>query len=115
LYCNENQLKQVFLNVIKNALEAMQTGGTVTISIRYDSSDQYIHVKIKDQGVGMPEDVMKRIGEPFLTTKDKGTGLGLMVSSRIIEEHRGTMIIKSSPGEGTLIDIQLPLKQQDSE
>lgn len=115
LYCNENQLKQVFLNVIKNALEAMLTGGTVTISIRYDSSDQYIHVKIQDQGVGMPEDVMKRIGEPFLTTKDKGTGLGLMVSSRIIEEHRGTMFIKSNPGEGTLIDIQLPLKQQDNE
>lgn len=109
VYCNENQLKQVFLNVIKNAFEAMQNGGTVTISVRYEPTEQYIHVKIKDQGVGMSEDVMKRIGEPFLTTKEKGTGLGLMVSSRIIEEHRGTMNISSQPGEGTLIDVQLPI------
>jgi len=112
LYCNENQLKQVFLNVIKNAFEAMLEGGTVTISVRFESSDQLIHVKIQDQGDGMPEDVMKRIGEPFLTTKEKGTGLGLMVSSRIIEEHKGTMLIKSSSGEGTLIDIQLPLHME---
>jgi len=109
LYCNENQLKQVFLNVIKNALEAMPTGGTVTLTIRNDDTDQSMHVQIKDQGEGMSEEVMKRIGEPFLTTKDKGTGLGLMVSSRIIEEHRGTMNIGSSPGKGTLIDIQLPI------
>ncbi|HIW32238.1 MAG TPA: PAS domain S-box protein, partial [Candidatus Paenibacillus intestinavium] len=109
LYCNENQLKQVFLNVIKNAFEAMLEGGTVTISVRFEPSEQLIHVKIQDEGDGMPEDVMKRIGEPFLTTKEKGTGLGLMVSSRIIEEHKGTMLISSRPGEGTLIDIQLPL------
>lgn len=112
VYCNENQLKQVFLNVIKNAFEAMLEGGTVTISVRYEPSEQLIHIKIQDQGTGMPEDVMKRIGEPFLTTKEKGTGLGLMVSSRIIEEHRGTMHITSQPGEGTLIDIQLPLNRE---
>lgn len=112
LYCNENQLKQVFLNVIKNAFEAMLEGGTVTISVRFEPSDQLIHVKIQDQGDGMPDDVMKRIGEPFLTTKEKGTGLGLMVSSRIIEEHKGMMLISSRPGEGTLIDVQLPLHME---
>lgn len=109
LYCNENQLKQVFINVIKNAIEAMEDGGKVSIGIRFDSQERMLHVKIADQGEGMPEHVQKRIGEPFLTTKEKGTGLGLMVSSRIIEEHKGTMLITSVAGEGTLIDIQLPL------
>lgn len=112
LYCNENQLKQVFINVIKNAIEAMQDGGRVAITIRFESMERMLHVKIADQGVGMPEDVQKRIGEPFLTTKEKGTGLGLMVSSRIIEEHKGTMLITSKAGEGTLIDIQLPLHME---
>lgn len=115
VYCNENQLKQVFLNIIKNAFEAMQDGGTVTIMVRYEPTEKFIHVKIKDQGIGMSEEVVKRIGEPFLTTKDKGTGLGLMVSSRIIEEHKGTMHISSQPGEGTLIDIQLPVHMDSLE
>ncbi|MEK4250860.1 ATP-binding protein [Paenibacillus sp. FSL W7-1287] len=113
VHCNENQLKQVFINVIKNAIEAMQDGGRVIITIRFEPLEQMLHVKIKDHGIGMPDDVQKRIGEPFLTTKEKGTGLGLMVSSRIIEEHKGTMLITSKAGEGTLIDIQLPIHMEN--
>src|SRR5690606_24687370 len=93
VYCNENQLKQVFMNLIKNAFEAMPTGGRVVINVNCDMDLDVISVIIQDHGNGMPESVRKRIGEPFLTTKEKGTGLGLMVSSRIIEDHNGVMNI----------------------
>lgn len=108
VYCNENQLKQVFLNLIKNAFESMHNGGVVKIQLQYDLSMKIIHVMIQDEGMGMPESVRKRIGEPFLTTKEKGTGLGLMVTSRIIEEHHGKMEITSEEGKGTTIDVQIP-------
>ena len=108
IYCNENQLKQVFLNLIKNAFEAMPNGGTAIIKMEYDLDSRVIHVMIQDHGSGMPESVKKRIGEPFLTTKEKGTGLGLMVTSRIIEEHNGIMEITSEEGIGTIIDVQIP-------
>lgn len=108
VYCNENQLKQVFMNLIKNAFEAMPTGGKVIINVKCDMDLEVISVIIQDYGGGMPESVRKRIGEPFLTTKEKGTGLGLMVSSRIIEDHNGVMNISSEEGVGTIIDVQIP-------
>lgn len=109
VFCNENQLKQVFLNLIKNAIESMHSGGLVSIKITYNLEQRVIHVIIQDEGSGMPETVRKRIGEPFLTTKEKGTGLGLMVTSRIIEEHNGKMDIMSEEGVGTIIDVQIPI------
>ncbi|OLP63167.1 Sporulation kinase A [Bacillus pumilus] len=105
---DQNQLKQVFINLIKNAVESMPDGGKVDITAKAEKGG--IRVTIKDEGVGIPESVMKRIGEPFLTTKEKGTGLGLMVTFNILENHNGTISVDSQPEKGTAFHIMFPAK-----
>lgn len=105
--CDENQLKQVFINILKNAVEAMPKGGTVRVSVEMNG-DERVRVRFADDGPGIPESCIPRLGEPFYTTKEKGTGLGLMVSFKIIEDHKGSIHIKSSVGAGTVFDILLP-------
>ncbi|KYD04877.1 PAS domain-containing protein [Bacillus atrophaeus] len=105
---DQNQLKQVFINLIKNAVESMPDGGTVEIDTTED--EHSVHVTIIDEGEGIPEKVLKRIGEPFLTTKEKGTGLGLMVTFNIIENHQGTIQVDSKPEKGTAFKISFPKK-----
>jgi two-component system sporulation sensor kinase A len=105
--CDENQIKQVFINLIKNAIEAMKQGGTITVSVRCE--DGKVLAEVADQGCGIPQEQLLKIGQPFYTTKDKGTGLGLMVSFKIIENHHGSISISSRSGEGTTFTIALPL------
>lgn len=105
---DQNQLKQVFINLIKNAVESMPDGGKVDIIAKAEREG--ILVTIRDEGVGIPESVMKRIGEPFLTTKEKGTGLGLMVTFNILENHNGTINVDSQPEKGTVFHIMFPAK-----
>ncbi|MEH7012959.1 ATP-binding protein [Neobacillus niacini] len=107
LYCEPNQLKKVFINLIKNAIEVMPSGGKINIAIN-SLEEQYIQISIKDEGFGIPKDKIKKLGEPFYTTKEKGTGLGLMVSYRIIEEHKGSIQVDSEEGIGTRFQITLP-------
>ena len=102
-----NQLKQVFINVIKNAIEVMSGGGVISISIK-ETEEEMIHIEIKDQGGGISKDKIKKLGEPFYTTKERGTGLGLMVSFKIIKEHKGSVQVESIVGEGTIFHIYLP-------
>ncbi|WHY02186.1 ATP-binding protein [Neobacillus sp. DY30] len=109
VYCEPNQLKKVFINLIKNAIEVMPNGGEITIAIN-SIKDQFIQISIRDEGMGIPVDKIKKLGEPFYTTKEKGTGLGLMVSYRIIEEHNGSIEVDSEEGIGTLFKIKIPLK-----
>lgn len=111
VHCEENQLKQVFINVLKNAVEAMPDGGYVTIEISRPQPDQ-IAVKIIDKGKGIPEELMAHVGEPFITNKEAGTGLGLMVSQRIIQGHQGIFEIESEEGKGTTVTILLPSAEQ---
>ncbi|CAM4406663.1 chemotaxis protein CheB [Paenibacillus tarimensis] len=107
VHCVENQLKQVFINLFKNAIEAMPEGGNIYVSItRKDDGD--ICMSIRDEGCGIPADKLPRLGEPFFTTKEKGTGLGLMVSYNIIEGHNGVMRIQSEEHKGTTVTIELP-------
>ncbi|QCJ41855.1 PAS domain S-box protein [Bacillus sp. S3] len=108
VFCEPNQLKKVFINLIKNAIEVMPGGGNITISLK-KMQNQYIQIIIQDEGLGIPEDKIKKLGEPFYTTKDRGTGLGLMVSYRIIDEHKGTIQIESEEGKGTVFYINLPI------
>jgi two-component system sporulation sensor kinase A len=109
VYCEENQLKQVFINVIKNAIEAMPDGGQVRIVLGLDPNKQdQVLVRIRDEGYGIPSERISRLGEPFYTTKEKGMGLGLMVSYRIIEAHQGRIRYSSEVGHGTTVDILLP-------
>lgn len=112
VYCEPNQLKKVFINLIKNAIEVMPGGGAITITIN-SIKDQFIQITIHDEGTGIPKDKIKKLGEPFYTTKEKGTGLGLMVSYRIIEEHNGSIEVESEEGIGTLFKIRLPLKHEN--
>ncbi|WP_246096664.1 ATP-binding protein [Paenibacillus sinopodophylli] len=104
--CEENQLKQVFINLIKNAIEAMPSGGKIHIYITHKR--EYIAIAITDEGMGIPEEMISKIGDPFFTGKETGTGLGIMVTQRIINSHRGTMEIKSQVNVGTTINLMLP-------
>lgn len=103
--CEENQLKQAFINFIKNAIDSMPAGGKVVIQM--ESSAELL-VRIIDQGYGIPEHILPKLGQPFYTTKEKGTGLGLMVSKKIIENHQGSIVIYSKENMGTTIEVKIP-------
>lgn len=105
--CSESKLKQVFINLVKNAIEVMSDGGTIIISLSSDG--KRVAVDIADEGPGMPRELMEKIGEPFVTTKQHGTGLGLMVCQRIIDDHQGTLAFRSSWKGGTVVTVKLPI------
>lgn len=107
VFCESNQMKKVFINIIKNAIEVMPKGGYITVSIQ-KGFDHKVHISIRDEGTGIPAHKIKKLGEPFYTTKERGTGLGLMVTYKIIEEHKGTIEVESKLGEGTVFHIHLP-------
>jgi PAS domain S-box-containing protein len=107
LHGEKNQLTQVFVNLFKNAMEALPNGGVIRVSTAVVNDN--IKISIEDNGVGMSEEQVKRIGEPFYTTKAMGTGLGLMVSYKIIQNHKGSISVKSELNKGTTFDIMLPL------
>ncbi|TYP70700.1 ATP-binding protein [Paenibacillus methanolicus] len=102
----EDQLKQVFINVLKNAIEVMSDGGKIQISCRREADD--IYIRIQDCGPGIPEETLSKIGQPFYTTKEKGTGLGLMVSYKIVDNHQGRVEVRSELGVGTMFAIIFP-------
>ncbi|MBB5354105.1 hypothetical protein HNR43_000060 [Anoxybacillus mongoliensis] len=110
IYGDKNELIQVFVNIVKNALEAMPKGGRLTISAK-DEVD-CVYVVIEDTGKGIEQERLKHIGEPFYTLKEKGMGLGLTTSMKIIHEHKGTMQIESEVGKGTRVRIMLPTCEQ---
>ncbi|RFU70994.1 PAS domain S-box protein [Peribacillus saganii] len=112
IYCEGNQLKQVFINIIKNAIEVMPNGGVIYISSERHE-EKFVKISIKDQGAGIPEKKIKKLGEPFYTTKERGTGLGLMVSYKIIEEHNGYIDVESEIGIGTIFHIYLPVNKEE--
>ncbi|WP_102346444.1 ATP-binding protein [Bacillus sp. Marseille-P3661] len=106
--CEPNQLKQVLINLIKNAIEASKNGGKVTISLNKDDKDHVIII-IKDNGCGISKERLAKIGEPFYSSKEKGTGLGLTVSFNIVQAHNGTIKFTSVPDHGTEVSIRLPV------
>ena len=101
------KLKQVFINLIKNATDAMPQGGQLWVSAR--TNEGHIQVRIKDSGPGIPPEVMRELFTPFFTTKPKGTGLGLAISRQIIQEHHGSLRVESEPGQGAECIIDLPV------
>ncbi|MEN1937541.1 ATP-binding protein [Paenibacillus sp. 102] len=107
IICNEKRLKQVFLNIIKNAIESMHSGGTITIQV---AVKDVMIVRIKDEGCGIPKEKIPKLNEAFYTTKDDGTGLGLVVTYKIIEEHQGKIQFESEVGVGTTVEIMLPIR-----
>jgi two-component system NtrC family sensor kinase len=110
---NASQLKQVFMNIIVNAAEAMHGSGTLTITTSPAPDRKAVFVEFTDTGEGIPEENLTRIFDPFFTTKEvgKGTGLGLATSYGIVEDHGGKINVRSRVGEGTTFTIELPIHQ----
>lgn len=109
--CEESKIKQVFINLIKNSIEAMDDGGVIHITIHSDG--EYATLRFTDNGCGIPENVLMKIGNAFYTTKEKGTGLGLMVCHSIIKDHGGKLSFESEEGKGTTAEINLPIYQRN--
>ena len=106
LLVDRNQLKQAFLNLLLNALQAMPNGGTLTVSTFLNGKDEFV-VSIADTGVGIPEDQLAHIFDPFFTTKEAGTGLGLSIVHGIVTRHGGKINVQSALGQGTRFTINL--------
>lgn len=104
-----DQIQQVFINIINNALQAMPDGGR--LSIRAGSKAELVVVEFIDTGTGIPESAMNKIFDPLFTTKAKGIGLGLSVCKGILERHEGAIQAESKPGEGTRFTVSLPIKE----
>lgn len=101
-----NQLKQVFINLLKNGMDAMEAGGTITVTTY--SNEQEVLISVRDEGSGMTAEQVQRLGQPFYTTKETGTGLGFMITQNIIHNHRGSIQIESTPNQGTIFTVKLP-------
>ncbi len=108
-----NQLVQVFLNLIINAIEAMPDGGTLWIGSAYQSETEQVVIAFRDSGPGIPPEVRAHLFEPFHTTKPTGTGLGLTISYGIVERHQGTLEVESPPGGGATFIVKLPRAQEE--
>lgn len=107
-----DKLKQAFINIILNGIQAMKHGGKLKISL-WDSDEKWGVISFVDEGEGISEEVLDKIFNPFFTTKDSGTGLGLSITHRIIEEHNGKIEFKSKLGEGTEVRVYLPLLEKE--
>jgi signal transduction histidine kinase len=108
---DRQRMEQAFTNLVLNAVEVMPNGGTLGIGLSAD--DCWLTIAVSDTGPGISLDVQQRIFEPFFTTKTRGTGLGLAVARRVIEEHGGTIRVSSKMGMGTAFTIQLPLTTEE--
>jgi PAS domain S-box-containing protein len=108
---DERYMKQALLNLIKNAQAAMEQGGTLTIKTEF--KDGQIDILVMDTGVGIPEANLSKIFEPYFTTKETGSGLGLTLVFKIVREHRGEITVKSQEGKGTRFKITLPIPQKE--
>ena len=102
------QLHQVFVNLLLNGLESMPQGGKLSLHADSQASGQSIEVQVRDSGTGIPDDILKRLFEPFATSKDRGTGLGLAVSRRIVMDHRGTIAATNGTSGGAVFQVVLP-------
>lgn len=100
------QIKQALLNLIKNAMQAMPLGGTIFISVA--AVDEGVSIMIKDEGTGISPEKLERLGKPFYSNKEEGSGLGIMISRQIIKNHRGTVTFESEIGKGTIVEVILP-------
>jgi two-component system sensor histidine kinase HydH len=109
-----DRMKQVFLNVYLNALEAMESGGTLSVELHRDDAANNIEIAISDTGTGIKEEDLPHIFDPYFTTKSSGTGLGLAIVHKIIESHGGTVRVQSQHDTGTTVTIIIPCSREAS-
>jgi PAS domain S-box-containing protein len=103
------QLQQVFLNLLLNSIASMPEGGTLFLKTEHVPADNAVRIAIADTGEGMEIQMQEKVFEPFFTTKKKGSGLGLAVTKRLVEQHRGKILLTSEPGKGTVFTITIPI------
>jgi len=115
VYVDPKQIQQVFLNLILNAIQAMQNGGVLTIktALVQENVQKWVTVTISDTGQGIPEQILGKIFTPFFTTKAQGTGLGLAICHKLVTQQGGTIRVESKDGKGTDFYIQLPATSTD--
>jgi len=114
---DSDQLKEVLVNLVVNASEAMRGGGLIMITEEQEvveSLGSVLVIRVSDDGPGIPESIQDKIFQPFFSTKEEGTGLGLGIANRIVEEHGGWLDLKSREGEGATFIINLPLKEDNT-
>ncbi|MGG1792459.1 PAS domain S-box protein [Bacillus mycoides] len=115
ILCEGNQLKQAFINVLKNAIEATPMGGEILIQIEYAPDKKQVNIQFTDYGCGIEKERLPYLGEPFYSIKENGIGLGLMICYKIIEKHQGKILIESEVGKGTTVNINLPISTLEKE
>lgn len=104
---NADQMRQVFINLVRNAIQAMPRGGILRVEVAYARGQ--VEVRLTDSGAGIPEDHIDKIFEPYFTTKHGGSGLGLTIVQRIVSDHGGEVSASSAPGEGTTMTVRIPV------
>ncbi len=113
-FVDANQIKRVILNILINSIEAAGYGGKIEITLSLNEDGSHIKITINDDGIGIPEADIEKIFDPYFTTKKNGSGIGLALSKKIVEQHEGSVAINSSPGEGTSVIIHLPVFREKS-
>lgn len=109
IFGDAEHLQQALLNLMMNGIQAMEAGGTLTVTVEHPGGSRFAHIAIADEGLGIAPDQLAKIWEVFYSSKPGGTGLGLPVVQRIIDEHRGQVEVASAPGKGTCFTVLLPL------
>jgi signal transduction histidine kinase len=107
---DRSQLQQALMNLITNAMDAMPSGGTLTIGSKRDND--FFEIRVADTGVGIPREHWSKMFTPFYTTKTTGSGLGLAIVAQVVENHRGALRFESTPGQGTCFYIRLAIHPQ---
>jgi len=109
---DREQMKQVALNLLLNAVQAMPKGGNLVLRGQNSEDGQWIQLSIQDSGIGISSEDMNKLFDPFFSTKEGGVGLGLSITHRIIDQHHGKIEVESTPGEGTLFTVWLPIHNE---
>ncbi len=104
-----DRLRQVLMNVLLNALQAMEGGGKLTVTAAAAHDSGWLDILVSDTGRGIPAELLPQVFYPYFTTRESGTGIGLAISHKIIMEHKGSIDIQSEPGQGTVVHIRLPV------
>jgi signal transduction histidine kinase len=112
LMLDKNHIKQVFINIMMNSIQAISQDGVITIRTRYKKTEDEVEITFADTGIGMAEDELSQVFQPFYTTKDKGMGLGLNIIHKIVKEHGGYILLSSKKGEGTEINLNFPVSRK---
>jgi signal transduction histidine kinase len=110
IHANPDQLRQVFLNLIINAIDAMMQNEKGVLEVTLYADKQFVYIRVRDNGTGIPEEQINRIFDPFFSTKEGGSGLGLTVTHTIVEAQGGNIDVKSQIGKGTEFIIRLPIR-----